>query len=185
MTSRQPPRPATWVFGGLATDEYGDHNRLRQRRTQTRPVIATGSCGGLEHDSHLARAKCAVQKVSAEICIGFCGISSGLQDFYVIFPMDGISAPDHLISIWFVGASIRVLLFAISDWVAAHLHSASPRTAVLILATALIWRFPWLQLRVLTLAGGGAKRRRAKKRDAKCPLSGVQAWNPTGRSWHR
>ena len=55
-----------------------------------------------------------------------------------------------LVFVWLVGTSIRVLLFAISGWVVARLHSANPRIAVAaLIATVLIWRIPWLQLRII------------------------------------
>lgn len=176
MTSRQPPRLATWMlhrFGlgrrmesliGDLSEQYANGRSVGWYWRQTFTAIATGFINASrKHGPSLVLALAAAWSVILiwrelnALLIGISGdiywplrklfrTSEFLRD--ISDGWDERTGP--LVSIWLVAASIRVLSFAVSGWVAARVHSANPWTALLILATTVFaWRFPWLQLRVI------------------------------------
>lgn len=175
MTFRQPPRLATWVlqrFGygrrmesliGDLSEQYAAGKSARWYWRQTFTAIATGLVSAARrHGPSLALALVAAWSVILvwrELNALFMGIAGELywsvrnvfrtSEFLRELSYGWDKRTGSLISIWCIGASLRVLLFGVSGWTAARLHSANPRTAVLVLAaTVLVWRLPWLQLQV-------------------------------------
>lgn len=176
MTSRQPPRLATWLLQRLGhgrrvesligdlSEEYMAGKSARWYWRQTLVAIANGFAGAArKHAPSLALALAAGWVVIfawRELNALFIHVS---HDFYVVvrdlfrsseFLADLAYGWDKrrgtMVFVWLVGASIRVLLFAISGWVVARMHPANPRVAMFaLIATVLAWHFPWLQLRII------------------------------------
>ena len=176
MTSRQPSLLANWLLQrcwpkaraeaiiGDLTEQYASGHSSAWYWRQTLAAMAMGCLTALRrHGASLAVALAAAWSVIflwREANLLFVGAIHELNTFlrHGIAASAGLRELSEnvdrravpLMTIWLLGASLRVAMFALSGWLAARLHAASPRIAVFALVVSVLAvRFPWLQLRIV------------------------------------
>ena len=163
MTSRPPPRMATWLLqrclrGRHAESLIGDLLELHQAGKSNgwywRQVLSAMSANFVEALRASGRA------LILSIVMGWVAILLWRElnsvfiaysdDIYGALRRASVARDERLLIIWSLGALLRFVSFIAIGWLVARLNSRHPALAVaMFVASVLLFPAPWEQVRVL------------------------------------
>ncbi|GFE87567.1 hypothetical protein [Steroidobacter agaridevorans] len=162
MTSRPPPRIATWLLqrclrGRHAESLVGDllelHEQGKSRGWYWRQVLA--AVGTDVADA----ARASGRSLIVAVVVGWCAILlwRELNAVFIAYSGDifwslrraGMDRSDGLLIAWGLGALMRFVCFIASGWLVARLNVRHPALAVAVFAASvLLIPVPWQQIRL-------------------------------------
>lgn len=162
MTSRPPPRIATWLLqrclhGRHAESLVGDllelHQEGRSRWWYWRQVLA--AVGAEVADAVRASGRSLI----VAVVVGWCAILlwrelnavliAHIGDVYWFLRHAGVDPGEGYFLVWILGALLRFIFYVASGWLVARVNARHPALAMAIfVASVFLITVPWQQVRL-------------------------------------
>lgn len=163
MTSRPPPRLATWLLqrclrGPHTESLLGDLLELHQQGKSNgwywrQVLVAIGAAG-------MQAARASGRSLILALVMGWAAIllwqelNSGFiaysDDIYRALRSASVASDERLLIVWSLGALLRFVSFVAIGWLVARLNAGHPAlTVAIFVLSVLLLPVPWEQVRVL------------------------------------